>query len=456
MRVRTTIQTPSGVYPTDWQGFGLGCGPYGLLLSRESDWSAMLADKSSDLSHLVANQGAHAWSLTNSISDSLGKSRVHECIHDKWTVLYSNDLALGSIIANGTFPYKSTTYRWEVYRRYSGYGLLRWALDNLPGPSVVTFPIEEAWLSRAMDSSSQVVSPDLDLAAEIFQLKDLGSGIKQIANTVRQFSLLGYSPSRFLTRSRTKFLKQLKDLVGSHLAWKWGVFPVYQDCVAVDKIISDANRRFRVLKQTLERGYRQFHAGYQVPPIASESHYGCLRGSVHTPSAGAVSYSLTGNYTSSGRYGVSCIQRFFGDIANLDLGSYIAMRTGLDKPLSSIWELVPYSFVLDYFLNLDQLLNEFQSLSADIRMRRTDGCKSQKFWGETTFDLTCAINVWDYSVYPYVKYFSWNDTCPAIAGIQHSQFARVPMEFTSHFQVETWKKRIFTLAELALQRVPHR
>jgi len=456
MRERVRTYSMPGTYPTDWQGFGQGCGPYGFLFSRQTDWSILQADKANDLSHLLSNQGAHAWYLSETIKDSLGKTRVHECDHVKWSAAAPSALGLGSIIANGTVSISGQLYNWEVYRRFDGNGLLRWCWDVFPDTmDVIDYPIDQSWLSRTMDQSALVVSPDLDLAAEIVQLGDLRGAVSSIASAVRRlYKILPGSDRRWKREWRTRkgVLKTLKTMIGAHLATKWAVLPVLSDIDAVSKIVRTAHTRLEVMQRVLRQSYRSYRSGYPVPTSAAETQIAVTRSSVHTPSDLCIVYTVKRTRRTAGSYGLGCIQRFSGDLASLDLASYITSRTGLDRPLSTIWELVPYSFVLDYFLNVDAAIQRFESMSADIKMHRTDGYKTSKFSTSCDFTLDVSIRKKG-STYPYPVVLAWDDSWNNCAQIEHSHFHRVPMEFTSHFLEETWKKRVFTLSELAIQRV---
>lgn len=45
-----------------------------------------------------------------------------------------------------------------------------------------------------------------------------------------------------------------------------------------------------------------------------------------------------------------------------DPNAYLANRLGLVNPLSVVWELVPYSFVVDWFANVSQFIGQFSDL----------------------------------------------------------------------------------------------
>lgn len=66
-------------------------------------------------------------------------------------------------------------------------------------------------------------------------------------------------------------------------------------------------------------------------------------------------------------------------------------QLGLDDPLGLIWELTPYSFVVDWFLPVGQWLSSFRSI------------KGLTFQGGYTYVKSQGRGYWRYKAYPWSR-----------------------------------------------------
>lgn len=82
---------------------------------------------------------------------------------------------------------------------------------------------------------------------------------------------------------------------------------------------------------------------------------------------------------------------------------YAMGQVGLTDPLSILWELVPFSFVIDWFLPIGTWL---QSLSSSIGLQFLGGSTTIRNWGSITceFELSSADGVYESGNRPSLTY----------------------------------------------------
>lgn len=330
----------------------------------------------------------------------------------------------------------------DWYAPHTGDGALDWCIGYLPPPTPSELPVDPAWLNRAVRESHKAIQPDLDLAAELYQVKDLRAAIRSVSQVLVAWKREVPEAIQKMkgTRSRKEAIKYLtKDLVGAHLAYKWGLLPTYEACVAVSRLVAKVQQDFTRFAERCRKGSQIYRSGFplEISP-ASET-----RTSGH--------YSVTRVDTISLRYGYSVVQQLVPTVGYLNLREYINARTGLDRPLNTIWELVPYSFVVDYFLDVDRVLDELQDMYSVFQVALKDPCLTKKFRWTSQYNLqvTGSFNFW---VYPYPVIWTASKTFDC-GSITQSHFVRSREELQPHFLEETWKKRLFTMSELIYQRV---
>lgn len=176
--------------------------------------------------------------------------------------------------------------------------------------------------------------------APVAEFKDLGRTIETLAN----FTSDAFSAIRDLKRGRTKRARRL--LYDSWLTWNFGIAPLVRDVHDA----AEALREYLVRKDLTVRlrghAEREWFGSYiptfavlgGLAPIGAQTYqYGNFRAKL--------SYSYVGSYSltlrSSNDYTVSSALGF--DLRNLP---------------STLWELTAFSWVVDYFANVGEFLDD--------------------------------------------------------------------------------------------------
>lgn len=180
---------------------------------------------------------------------------------------------------------------------------------------------------------------------------------KQIAETLADAGVGLLEPIRDIKRGRIDLVPKHLGVVrrkaaGWYLQWQYGWKP----------LCSDLYGTYQLLQEGLKR-----------PHLLSASR------TVHTSSSGEFSqYGIDATYKTKNR--VTC--KVWGTVAEERL--HALSNVGLTNPLSLGWEVIPYSFVVDWFMPIG---NTLQSLSATAGLSFKDGCITTMREGSVKFDL---------------------------------------------------------------------
>lgn len=74
---------------------------------------------------------------------------------------------------------------------------------------------------------------------------------------------------------------------------------------------------------------------------------------------------------------VSCVCQAEIKVTNPNL--YLANRLGLTNPASVVWELIPFSFVVDWFVNVSDFLNQFSEFHGVALVNPFNSIKTTTF-----------------------------------------------------------------------------
>lgn len=180
--------------------------------------------------------------------------------------------------------------------------------------------------------------------AELSELKNLAPNLLQ-----------GIASLPKLYRS-TKFkLMTLRDLAGTHLAVEFGLLPLMSDLVAFLNLASGVAQKLQWMQQIERQKSYPFRAKTKVvSSVVNETYTSC-------PASG-----LQGSHMEVNRKGSSvCTTQgtlaIKGEVelhhpAVQEIRGWLS-SVGLTNPLAVVWELIPFSFVIDWFLPIGESLS---------------------------------------------------------------------------------------------------
>jgi hypothetical protein len=183
--------------------------------------------------------------------------------------------------------------------------------------------------------------------------------IAMIANRANQLYRFVHAVKRFrfgeaarvLGVTVPKGVSRKKQFSSNFLEFHFGWEPLVQDIGAAVETLQNPLPRRRLF--ATGRGEQRDKTNWP-PPLNGSSGYSDIF-SIRVRSGGTVS------------------------ISNPDL--YLANQLGFTNPLSVVWEAVPFSFVLDWFLTVGTFLG---SMTARLGCTITNGWRSEKTWFSRT------------------------------------------------------------------------
>lgn len=262
---------------------------------------------------------------TSQCVDTLSTSRPYTVPHDftmsRWT-------AVAPEFSGSWKPNASTTY---MLTRYSNRFLLD--VSNAPALASITGIPSLSELALKAIANMNPNTPVVDFPVFLGELKDLPHMVKQIGD---------------LIRSRGKKRPSAAD---AHLAYAFGWRPLISDLMKMISLTEATEKRQKYL-QRLAKGTRIKRK------LGSGS--GDLIGPSTLTWAGATGSAVTGYYTSSDWTAwYTAWAKYNGTIPSMDALHAAAFRAvvGMTGPsLSQAWELLPWSWLMDYFTNFGAYL----------------------------------------------------------------------------------------------------
>lgn len=139
----------------------------------------------------------------------------------------------------------------------------------------------------------------------------------------------------------------LKELVDLHLSYKFGVVPAIRDITSMFAAHSEVEKRLKYLND---------HRGSYVPIRASKKLPASYSPGDLSPTGSLEFGSVLRNaYTKAVIFGMGKIR---DDINEASRWRAYSEYFGLNKVIGLGWELVPFSFVVDWFTNAQEVVNK--------------------------------------------------------------------------------------------------
>jgi hypothetical protein len=186
----------------------------------------------------------------------------------------------------------------------------------------------------------------------------------------------------------------MHSLVGADLMWKFGVKPLVKDIHTVHNALSSLNAATREMvskpfsvhgKHTETKDARyDYQLGSQVS---------IFNGNIAVDHYTKKTTTKTWVFGARKRINPSVLPSF--DVAK---ARAIAEQLGLSLDATDIWEAVPYSFVVDWFLPIQTFLEQFITRATDPSWLLTDG------WWSSVKTTTTNSHIADYKAVSSANY----------------------------------------------------
>ena len=123
------------------------------------------------------------------------------------------------------------------------------------------------------------------------------------------------------------------------------------------------------------------------------------------------------NWVQSGE--TSCIVKLGGEVTNVNRNAMLAGQLGFTQPLSAIWEMTPFSWFVDYFVNVGDMLSNFEPRFPGITFDNQYATRFSRgtFQCFRRSDITPSFGVWNWGA------GSWEDDASFFEG-EHIEVER--------------------------------
>jgi len=247
----------------------------------------------------------------------------------------------------------------------------------------------------------------------VLELKDFKSVVKYMAGGLKKRlsameALLGFKRSD----------KPLKKLSKSYLSYSFGWRPLFSDLVAFVETISKFNDRYRELMQREGAPQQSYWGTWIAGTATGESTY-YNNGTGDGPNGGWIGPFL-GKYrfkvvqaASQGiRYHATVRYRYQAPDELRSIGGKVKAfldLLGVARNPAILWNAIPFSFIVDWFVNVSGYLERFRLDNIQFKTEILDFCHSARF--ERKIDCLMAGENYD-STLGYIP-LSWQviDSC---------------------------------------------
>jgi len=286
-----------------------------------------------------------------------------------WKQLIANHLDATSVLIGTKSSSKSTQFRCRHFIGYSGGATSEWTASgevlasqySIPVSSPSILPLAQQLAAEKFVSNYYKKTRSLRGASSIAEAASTIAGLASPAKALRnEVTNLYRSLSKRLYRSNGEQVKDAAKVVaGTWLEWKFGVEPLVSD---VDGAATAVNK--------MREG--NFNASVPVAGKGVDSFsYQHLYDQGFTAMAGMPSPGVINSYMVDETV---CVIR--GAVRVTPPGREVPpvqqFGVGIEDVLPAVWEGIPWSFFVDYFINVSSVIDAWSMLSCRIAwMNRT-------------------------------------------------------------------------------------
>lgn len=222
--------------------------------------------------------------------------------------------------------------------------------------SDLTNTVAEATSAASQQFFKRLRASQREFAGPTFvaELADTIRMLKRPASSLRDFTISWAERHRSLRRKPLKGSELRKALAGAYLEWRFGVAPLLSDT-------ADAARAIAAATEKIRRTSVSAHSNRTV-----------------TTKTGATSYSPGGYFPPAD------IEYYNDDVVDVRIKAllraevnqppkdhFLALKETMGFNFSefvpALWEMIPYSFIVDYFTNVGDILSAYTTSTAGLQ-----------------------------------------------------------------------------------------
>jgi hypothetical protein len=247
---------------------------------------------------------------------------------------------------------------------------------DMPSQDDMNEIIIKAWSAMKPSLAPVVALPNTIIEAR--EILQLGNIYRSAVSLIR--NLFGSKrSSRGVSQGLRRRAKQAsKDISDGHLNIAFGWLPLYRDILAAHKAIKNLASDLEALKAGSGKFHKRYHKT-SLPAVVSSIE-------VNTPGDGITDYLKLNLEQTETLVTCTCYYRY--NISKLDAlleTTYaLADRFGAGAFASTIWNAIPFSFVVDWFLDVGNWLQQFDGSLLPIKVTLHDFTVSVKLSGRLT------------------------------------------------------------------------
>jgi hypothetical protein len=214
---------------------------------------------------------------------------------------------------------------------------------------------------------------DLNCSDGVLLYSGILQAVPLVGGALKGVSLLNRA-ARNLAKSLRKqpFTTVVKQLIQADFIDRFVVSPTLDD---MRKFADATDYVLRVLNTAHSRNNEVFTAFEQKTSVTTKESTGSWDGN-----QGAARWHLSMKHTATASAELRVIARVTYDTAAISPIKLWAARVGLSRPLDSVWDLIPFSFVIDYFTRAGDFISHVGDALSDQEALRPTAAIVSDAW----------------------------------------------------------------------------
>jgi hypothetical protein len=262
-------------------------------------------------------------------------------------VRYSQDVAFGSDVVEWVPVDPSSTFITRGKDEFFGYGSNTMSPDySADAPGDIKTKVDNRALSKFISACNSARS-SVEAGQDFGELKQTLEGIINPMGSLRRHTL-GYFDKLMKVRRSTKRVNLPKALADTYLEWTFGWKPLAQD---VGDAIAGLGNRKNTMSLVPVKGH------------AHDSYDGQTEAYTHSSTS---VFIHNGFVKSTSQYSVRYKGMVRTGAENGTIGVDQVLQLDLPHFLPTAWDLLPYSFIVDYFANIGDIVSAFSFCTSNL------------------------------------------------------------------------------------------